>query len=358
MKKSLIKLFMLTLFISASTSMKAYAIVDGYLIKDASDSIYQYNLTELKNSLINNTLGNKDLLFEDFNTKLNAGKMHLIYDTEGKYVSYDELKTVLINKTLNNEKFDLDNEVKNSKASETPAVIETIEKENNILARDMVILKKNTIIEGSKIAKDKYRSIQIKADNVTLSNLDMSGEIIIDPGSLGKVRIDNVKCGNVNILSGDKKGIVFNKVESKEVKIDEKLGIEIIYEDKKPSGSTSGGGTAGGQSGNGGNLSVTESEKQTMLLKAKSDLENLYLQVNTENEKKVVNKIKNSIISAIESSSYNYQNDMDEAKAIYHTLTEEEKSDIDSKMWDYLDFGNIYKLSNAYGIDLASMLAQ
>lgn len=358
MKKSLIKLFMLTLFISASASMKAYAITDGYLIKDTSDSIYQYNLTELKNSLINNTLGNKDLLFKDFKTRLNVGKMHLIYDTEGKYVSYDEVKAVLIDKTLNNEKFDLDNEVKNSKASEAPAIIEIIEKEDNTLARDLIILKEGTIIEGSKITKDKYRSIHIKADDVTLSNLDMSGEIIIDPGSLGKVRIDNVKCGIMNILSGDKKGIVFNKVEIKEVKINEKLGIEIIYEDKKPSESTSGGGATGGQSGNGGNSSVTESEKQTMLAKAKNQLDNLYSKVNTDNEKAVINKIKVSIVSAIESPNYNYENDMNDAIDLYSKLTTAEKSDIKSKMWDYLDFGNIYKLANAYGIDLSAMLSE
>jgi len=357
MKKRLIKLLILTLFISTSVSIKAYGIVDGYLIKDNADSIYQFNLKELKNSLISNTLGNKDLLFEEFKTRLNSGKMHLLYDSEGKYVSYDEVRTILINKTLNNEKFDLDNEMKNSKASEVPAIIETIKKENNILTRDLAILKDGTTVEGSKISKDKYKSIFVRANNVTLSNLDILGEIFVDPGNLGKVKIDSVKCGKVNILSGDKKGIIFNKVESKEVKIDEKLGIEIQYEDKQPGGSTAGG-AIGSQPGNSGNTGIDEAEKQAMLEKAKSELEYLYLQVNTENEKKVVNKIKVSIISAIENPSYNYENDMNEAKAIYSTLTEEEESDIEQKVLDYLNLGNIYKLADAYGIDITAMLAE
>ena len=350
MKKMFIKSLILTALISTAISIKAFAAVDGYVLKDNTETVYQYDLKELKASLIDNFLGNKDPLFTEFEAKLNNSKLHLLHDSEGKYVSYDEVKTILLNKTLNNEKFDLDNEVKNSKASEVPAIIETIKKENDSLAKELLILKEGTVIEGSKISKDKYKSIHIKANNVTLSNLEMSGEIFIDPGSLGKVKIDNVKCGNVNILSGDKKGIIFNKVESNEVKIDEKLDIEVQYEDVTPGAST--GGSAGSGGSSGGNSGLDEATKKSMLTKASSQLNQILSLVETEKEKQVVSKIINGITQASNNSSYDYAADVSETKALYNSLTAAEKEDLKDKLMKNVDILNLYALMSAFGLEL------
>lgn len=355
MKKIFLKSLILTALISTVLSIRAFAAVDGYVLKDNTEIVYQYDLKELKDSLINNTLGSKDPLFNEFEAKLNTAKLDLIHDSEGKYVSYEEVKAILLNKTLNNEKFDLDNEVKNSKASEVPAIIETIKKENGSIAKELLVLKEGAVIEGNKIVKDKYKTIHIKANNVTLSNLDMSGEIIIDPGSLGKVTIENVKCGNVNILSGDKKGIVFNKVESKEVKIDDKLGIEVQYKDKNSGttgGSTGSGGSSGGSVGGGGNSGTDEINKKNMLTKARSELNQILSLVQTDKEKQVVTKIIDGITKAANDSSYDYATDVEETKALYNTLTANEKADLKDKIMKNVDILNLYALMSSYGLEL------
>jgi len=343
MRRKFIKLIIFSILISTGIYSKAYASVDGYLLKDNNNDIHSYNLKELTDSLITNTLGNNDPLYADFEINLNNGKIDLIHDSEGKYVDYELVKKVLIEKTMNGENFNLDSEVKSARASEKPALVEEVKAENNVVIRNLLVLKEGTLLEGSEISKDKYKNIVISADNVTITNLDINGEIVLNPGQTGKVKIDNVKCNKINILSGDKKGISFKKVESKEIKIDENASIEIQYEDSKPSG-----GQGGSSSGGGSTPISDEASKLETLKKVNSALNSLYPNLTSEDEKQVISKVISGINAYISDQSYNYQNDVEEAKKILKKMLSEDQIDFMTR---------IVEAANSQEIDIYELLS-
>ncbi len=347
MKKRLINSFILAAAFVTATSFKAYAAVDAYLLKDSSN-VYQYNVEELKDSFMNSKIGIEDGLYKEFKNILSNGEFYQIYDSEKKYISYNEVKNVFLEKKAKEENFNLEEEIKKSKEAEAPAQVENVKIENIKVIRELFILKNDFVLDGSKILKEKYKSIHIKGNNVTVSNLDISGDLVINPGNLGKVKIDNVKCNLVNVLSGDKKGLVFNRVESKEVKINANLEIEIQYEDKTPP--VIGGGGAGEAKPT--TPVISAEEKQKMLNKAYAQLNQVHLIITNTKEKEVVAKMTEGISKAISDANYNYSSDMAQAKSLYNALSASEKSDLQSKLMSYVDLINIYKLMEVYGISL------
>ena len=345
MKKNIIKAVILVATIITGISVEAYAKVDGYLLKDDTNTIYNYNFKELKDSLINNALGNNDPLFSEFETNLKRGQFYLLHDSDGKYVSYEVIKKVLIEKTLNQENFDLETEVRSAKTEETPEVIENIRKENNQVIKELVILKEGTVLDGSNIVKDKYKKVIISVNNVTISNLDITGDIILNPGNLGKVKIDNVKCNLINILSGDKKGIVFNKVESKEVKIDKNLDIEV---QNNSGGST---GNSGTQPGNNNLPNQEETLKQASLTQAKAEIDSLISNISNASQRQILQQISSGISQAMADKDYDFTSNMTSALNSFKSLELGDQISLFTKMYEEVDLENINKLMDFYNID-------
>lgn len=348
MKKRLINSLIFTAVIVTATSFKAYAAIETYLLKD-NTNVYQYNVEELKDSFMNSKIGIEDGLYKEFNNVLSNGEFHLIYDSEKKYISYNEIKNVFLEKKASEENFNLEDEIKKSKEAEAPSQVENVKIENAKVVKELFILKSDFVLDGSKISKDKYKSIHIKANNVTVSNLDISGDLVINPGNLGKVKIDNVKCNLVNVLSGDKTGIAFNKVESKEVKINANLGIEIQYEDKMPP--AVGGGSAGGSENPGWNNSEEDMAKQAALKQAKTEIDSLISTDINSSQKQILQQISTSIGKTIENKNYDFNSNMTSALNGFNNLEILDQLSLSLKMYENIDLNNLNNLMDMYNIN-------
>ncbi|PRR76519.1 hypothetical protein [Clostridium thermopalmarium] len=352
MKKKFIYTLLTALTITSVASIKAFAAVDAYVLKDNTNT-YQYNLNELSDSLINNTLGQQDKLYKEFEAQLSSGKIYLLHDSEGKYVSYDEVKNILIEKTLKEEIFDLNSEVKKAKEADKPSLMENIKKENGEIVRELMVLKEGTSLDGSKLSKDRYKRIVVKASSVNVSNLQIDGDIVLDPGTMGKVKLENVKCNAITILSGDKKGIQFNKVENKKLNIDGKLDIEIQYESDAPGNSSGGGSSNGGSSSNGDSTQTKEeAERIALLTKAKTQLTKVYGALNNEKEKEIVSKMLSSLTEAINDKNYDPSKDEKELRQLYGKLSSKEKDELKEKILNNVTLSVIFILADMYNIGL------
>jgi hypothetical protein len=191
----------------------------------------------------------------------------------------------------------LDDELKRANKAETPALIENIKVDNKSIVKDLIIAKEGMEFDGAELLKDKYKKIYIKANNVFISNIETEGDIVVDPGVAGKVQLSNIKCKNIDILSGEEKGIQFNKVESISTKIKDGLEIEIQNKDEaqvppveENTSSQGGGSTSSG---------AISSQQEAMLKKAQSDLSKVMSKISNEKEKEIVSRISNSINSII-----------------------------------------------------------
>ncbi|KYH28012.1 hypothetical protein [Clostridium colicanis] len=353
MKKKFIYTLLTALAITSAASIKAFAAVDAYVLKDNTNT-YQYNLNELSDSLINNTLGQQDKLYKEFEAQLSSGKIYLLHDSEGKYVSYDEVKNILIEKTLKEEIFDLNSEVKKAKEADKPSLMENIKKENGEIVRELVVLKEGTSLDGSKLSKDRYKRIVVKASSVNVSNLQIDGDIVLDPGTMGKVKLENVKCNAITILSGDKKGIQFNKVENKKLNIDENLDIEIQYDNNNNTGNSSGGSSSNGGSPSNGDSTQTkeEAERIALLTKAKTQLTKVYDALDNEKEKEIVSKMLSSLTEAINDKNYDPSKDEKELRQLYGKLSSKEKDELKEKILNNVTLSVIFILADMYNIGL------
>lgn len=352
------KVALLTMAVLTFGGTKAYASVDSYLLKDSSNNVYEYNLQEVKDSLVDTYLSNESKLYTQFKNDKSESEFYLVYDSEGKYVSFKDLKESLVQKTLKNEEFVLDEEVKTIKESKKPDFVEKVKVQNKELLRELHILKDECSFDGAKILKNKYEKIVIKANNVELKNIDIDGEIVVDPGKSGKAILSNVKCKNINILSGDKKGIHFENVKSDKVEKNKDVDIEIQYEkdndeikESPSSGSTSKDETKKEDKKD----KVSEEEKQKMLKQLNSELNSLLPKVTNKNENIVLTKINEGIKKAIDDTTYDYSKDMKEALKLKDNLSQKEKEDLKDKLLRYVDVFNTRDLLKIYNIDISSL---
>ncbi|OPJ65241.1 Ig-like domain-containing protein [Clostridium oryzae] len=101
-----------------------------------------------------------------------------------------------LNKRLNNVKLRIEEKIQKDKENSGPvAVLETTN-----------ISKSGSVVSKVDFKKDLY----IKADDVTLNNVEVEGTIFIDPGKNGTVVLNNVSAGDIKILSGGENGIHLN----------------------------------------------------------------------------------------------------------------------------------------------------
>lgn len=343
MKRKILCSLLIMAAVSFGITAKAYAGVNGYIIKNG-DITYQYSKQELIEAFLDYSEGQDATLYRDFKDNIQGRGIYLFHDSEGKYVDFKEIEQAFIEKTDSKENFDLDDEMKRANKAEAPALIENIKTENKSIVKDLIIAKEGMEFDGAELLKDKYKKIYIKANNVCLLNMDIEGDIVVDPGTEGKVQLSNIKCRNIDILSGEEKGIQFNKVQSISTKIKDGLKIEIQNEDEAqvPPAQGDGNNSSGG---------IDKAEQEAMLKKAQSDLNKAMSKISNEKEKEIVRRISNSINSIINDENYNFQSDINQVKSLYNNLSENEKKEFQQMMLLNLDLESIYKLMTMYGLD-------
>ncbi|MEL7598226.1 MAG: hypothetical protein AAGU01_08505 [Clostridiaceae bacterium] len=349
MKRKILCSLLIMAAVSFGISAKAYAAVNGYIIKNG-DITYQYGKQELVESFLDYTEGQDATLYTNFKENVQGRGIYLFYDDEGKYVDFKEIEEAFIQKTDSKENFDLNDEIKKANKADAPALIENIKVESKSIVKDLIIAKEGMEFDGAELLKDKYKKIYIKANNVSISNIETEGDIVVDPGIAGKVQLSNIKCKNIDILSGEEKGIQFDKVESTSTKIKDGLEIEIQNKDEVQVPPV--GGNTPSQ-GNGDNSSgeIDKAEQEAMLKKAQSDLNTAMSKISNEKEKEIVSRISNSINSIVNDESYNFQSDIDQVKSLYNNLSTEEKNEFQQVMLENVNLENVYKLMTMYGLD-------
>ncbi len=348
MKRKILCSLLIMGAVSFGVSTKAYASINGYIIKNG-DITYQYGKQELVESFLDYTEGQDATLYTNFKENVQGRGIYLFYDEEGKFVNFKEIEEIFIQKIDSKENFNLDDELKRANKAETPALIENIKVENKAIIKDLIIAKEGIEFDGAELLKDKYKKIYIKANNVSISNIETEGDIVVDPGIAGKVQLSNIKCKNIDILSGEEKGIQFNKVESSSTKIKDGLEIEIQNQDEAqvPPVEENTPSQGGGSSTSGG----ISPQQEAMLKKAQSDLSKAMSKISNEKEKEIVTRISNSINSIINDESYNFQSDINQVKSLYNNLSENEKNEFEQIMLENVNLENIYLLMTMYGLD-------
>lgn len=349
MKRRILCSLLIMIGITFGITVKAYAGVDGYIIKNG-DITYQYNKQELIEAFLDYTEGQDASLYRNFKENVQGRGIYLFYDDEGKYVDFKEIEEAFIEKTSSKENFDLDSEIKKANKVESPALIENIKIENKSIVKDLIIAKEAMEFNGDELLKNKYKKIYIKANNVCLSNMDIEGDIVLDPGTAGKVQLSNIKCRNIDILSGEEKGIQFNKVQSISTKIKDGLKIEIQNKDEVQVPPVDGNTPS---QGNGDNSSggIDKAQQEAMLKKAQNDLNKAMSKISNEKEKEIVRRISNSIDLIVNDENYNFQSDVNQVKSLYNNLSEKEKKEFQLIMLQNVNLENMYQLMSMYGLD-------
>ncbi|MBV1820156.1 cell wall-binding repeat-containing protein [Clostridium cochlearium] len=97
-------------------------------------------------------------------------------------------------------------------------------------SKDIKINKDNEVYgeEGEKI-KVIDGNVSVKANNVTLQNLDVRGVVTLDPGKEGIANLKNVKAETIKVKSGGENSIYLIKTKSKDLLLDSisKVRIEL-----------------------------------------------------------------------------------------------------------------------------------
>jgi len=82
----------------------------------------------------------------------------------------------------------------------------------------------NIVYKNSIVNKDIF----IIGDNATLENIKIKGKLVLDPGSNGKVFLNNVDAKDIEVLSGASDSIYMNSVKTDELKIKTKDKVRIV----------------------------------------------------------------------------------------------------------------------------------
>lgn len=83
----------------------------------------------------------------------------------------------------------------------------------NIVISNTISLNKNGQVFGSEKVSTINNDIVVTGDNVTLNNLKINGNLIINPGEKGTTNLNNISVKNVQVLSGGQNSIHFNGVK-------------------------------------------------------------------------------------------------------------------------------------------------
>lgn len=211
-------------------SYTALAEVDSYVVADKKNNIvYNYNTNKLIDDFLNNKVGIKAPLWDDFNEKYSTNNFYAFHHNSGKFVPYGNIKEAFMNSALQNKIFDLEAYMK---AKDTPVSKDIPGEFAKLLgdkAKIIGVFKDNIILEGKSdkplvIDSDLY----ITGDNVSIKNIVVKGTIILSPGAKGKAVLENVSAEKIEVLSGAEDGIRFNKVTAKILKVKEDLKNPVI----------------------------------------------------------------------------------------------------------------------------------
>ncbi len=94
---------------------------------------------------------------------------------------------------------------------------------------DLKLNSKDQVYDGNSNGnkKDIKGNVFISADNVSLKNATIAGEIIIDPGKAGSSNITNVTANKITIKSGGADSIHFNNVKSNSLLVNSSTNVRI-----------------------------------------------------------------------------------------------------------------------------------
>lgn len=231
MKKK--KVFLTTFLGLLFTLILSYTVlaeVDSYVIADKKSSIvYNYNTNKLIDAFLNNKIGIKAPLWDDFNEKYSVNNFYAFHHDSGKFVPYDSIKEAFMNSASQNKSFDLEAYMKAKDAPVSKDIPGEFAKLLGDKAKIIGVFKDNTILEGKSdkplvIDSDLY----IIGDNVNIKNIVVKGTMILSPGAKGKALLENVSAEKIEVLSGAEDGIRFNKVTAKILKVKEDLKNPVI----------------------------------------------------------------------------------------------------------------------------------
>lgn len=89
------------------------------------------------------------------------------------------------------------------------------------------IAKANEVFGEKTSTKNIDGDILVKADNVTLKNINLNGVLILDPGKNGTVNVEDCKFKQILVKSGDVNSIKLNSVKSNKLIVDSNNDVSV-----------------------------------------------------------------------------------------------------------------------------------
>ena len=90
-------------------SVKTYAKVKSVLVKDTSaQKVYEYNLSDLNDSIAASQIGESSPLYDDYNSKVQKFNVYAVYDDTNKYVDFSKVIDAFTDAQMNQSPFILD----------------------------------------------------------------------------------------------------------------------------------------------------------------------------------------------------------------------------------------------------------
>ncbi|MGG7162254.1 cell wall-binding repeat-containing protein [Clostridium ihumii] len=89
------------------------------------------------------------------------------------------------------------------------------------------LTSKNESFGDETKTKDIKENILVTGDNITLTNLNISGTLILDPGDKGTTNIKNVTVQNLIVKSGDVNSIKLNNVKVENLRVEANKNVAI-----------------------------------------------------------------------------------------------------------------------------------
>lgn len=96
-----------------------------------------------------------------------------------------------------------------------------------IIKNEVNLNSPNLTYDGNSNSKKDIFNVKISADNITLKNVNIAGELIIDPGVSGSSNIENVTAAKITIKSGGTNSVHFSSVKADLVVVDSTSNVRI-----------------------------------------------------------------------------------------------------------------------------------
>lgn len=240
------------------------AKVDGYVVKDSTNQVYQYDKSQLEQSYINNRLNTNhnlnldEKLYDDYKQKNNGSQdMYLLHDDTHKYVDYSAAKAAFQKNTGN---FNLDKQTEAQAKVDPPAKINKARESSGTIVNDTLLPKDGTTFDtnNTELPNDMY----VEGNNISVSNATVGGTLYVNPGSNGVTTLNTVTAKNISVLSGGQNSIHMENVKSDTVSVKSSSPVRVAVSGATNIGSTSVGSSAilDVSAGTLGNIKIDDSE--------------------------------------------------------------------------------------------------